>query len=224
MPFVSSIPVLLRKPSLIIDYIRYQFVDWYTGYSLQGILEFILDNADLPLWIAGRLMMIILVTGFLFLLARGIVGRRDRLDAVIPIVLTFILGLYGLVQATAFITAGTAGTVETIVGMVGIVFSTVAVVASFYTFLHGYSGKMEGSKFSLKALFQGSIDIENVAYISSAILVLVIFTSSQFHPWYIPWVLPFLFASGRPYWIWSALLGMWAATSGYYPPWELGGF
>jgi hypothetical protein len=53
-------------------------------------------------------------------------------------------------------------------------------------------------------------------------LILLLFTSAQFHPWYLLWTAPFVFSSS-PDLFWPFLLISGPLHYNSYPPWEMGG-
>jgi hypothetical protein len=73
----------------------------------------------------------------------------------------------------------------------------------------------------VRSLLSGTIRKADVPFLISCVLLLVILTSAQFHPWYLSWVLPFALASGVSRWSWTVLLFFASLQSNSYPPWEL---
>jgi hypothetical protein len=223
IPLISSIPVLVVDPSLMGEYLRYQFVNWYTGFSLRYLFEYILDGIGAPIKIAYYFLTLTLLGGMIYFLLRGMVGKLKRTDTTVLMVLMFVLAIIGLGISTVFFKHGVKGTTETIFAFIGIIFSILMPAAALYIYLHWTPFERPSFKgLNIRTIFSKSIDIKYLPFITSCILLLLVLTSAQFHPWYLIWILPFSFPSGNPYWSWSTLLMFASFQMNYYSPWELG--
>jgi hypothetical protein len=223
IPILASLPVLLVDPSLMVEYFRYQFVNWYTGFSIRYLLEFVMDGIGAPVKIAYYLLTLTLLGSMVYFLLRGMLGRFKRVDVWVPMVLMFLLSTMGLGISTIFFTHGVKGTLETILSVLGIGLSILFPTAALYLYLHWTPlGKPSFRGLNFRTIFMKSIDKHNVPFIISCILLMVVLTSAQFHPWYLMWILPFSFTSSNPLWSWSTLLIFASFQINYYSPWELG--
>ncbi len=224
IPFLASLPVLFVDPGLMTEYLRYQFVNWYTGFSIRYGLEMILDSLNLPEKIGYWLLTLILVGGMVYFILRGMVGKLRRSDTVLPMAMMLVLSSMGLIISSIFYFHGVDGPQETGLAIFGTIFSVTLPVIALYLYLHWMPfGKPSMEGLDLTSIFTKTIKKHNVPFIISCVLLLVILTSAQFHPWYIAWILPFSLASGNPYWSWSTLLLFGSFQANSYPPWELGG-
>ncbi|MBN1539278.1 MAG: DUF2029 domain-containing protein [Candidatus Thermoplasmatota archaeon] len=225
VPVLASLPILITDPSLMSEYLKYQFVNWYTGFSIRYLLEFVTSAVHLPEGLAYYTLTAILLAGLAYLLLRGLVGKLKRIDTSFQFSLLLILSFMGASLSSAFFFRGAETAKDTASAIASLLFTTLMIGASVYVFLHWKpAGKPAFGGLSIPSIFTRSIDMRWVPLLSSCILLLVVLTSAQFHPWYIAWILPFSLASGNIYWSWSTLLLFSSLQYNYYPPWEIGGF
>ncbi|MGA1820700.1 MAG: glycosyltransferase 87 family protein [Thermoplasmatota archaeon] len=225
VPVLASLPVLFVDPSLMAEYLRYQFVNWYSGFSIRYLLEIVFSGAGLPEKAVYYLLTLILLLGTIYLLVRGFVGKFKRVDVGFVFALLQVLSVMGVVLSSIFYFRGAGTTLDRLSAYLSLAFSILVVSGGLYVFLHWRPiGRPCFKGISFGTLLRGRLNLELIPLISSCILLLVVLTSAQFHPWYIAWVLPFSLASGNEYWGWSTLLLMASLQYNYYPPWELAGF
>ena len=225
VPVMASLPILYVDPSLMGEYLRYQFVNWYSGFSLRYILEIILSAAGLPEKAAYFVLVLTLLIGTLYLMVRGFSGKFKRIDLGLAFTLLLVLSVTGAVLSSVFFFRGAETITDSISAYLSLFFSILMVTGGFYVYLHWRPfGRPSFRDFSLRTFLRGNIGSGSVPIISSSVLLLVVLTSAQFHPWYIAWIIPFSLASGNAYWSWSTLLLMASLHYNYYPPWELGGY
>ncbi len=224
IPLISSIPILIRDPGLLLEYLQYQFGDWYVGFSIMSLLEGLLSFLSLDPSHSGSIMTALLAGGILIIIVRGLLGNIDRRDQGIEMFLLLILSIMGISLSSAIIFGGSNDVAWIVFGTFALFVSVGFQISAVYIFIHQRKGSSPlFNGFSIRKMFTSAIDVENVPLISSIILVLLIAASVQFHPWYIAWVLPFSLASGNPRWTWPVLLLLGSVQMNYYPPWELGG-
>jgi len=222
VPVAATLPVLLVDPALVPVYLKYQFVNWYTGYSLRYALEWLFGTLSVPLKEAYYIVTSILGLGTIYYVLRGLLGKPVRSDAA-PLVLSmFILASMGVGLSSLFLSAGADSMVDLALGGIGIILTISSTVLGLHIYLHGMDRVrplLQGM--SIGKLLTGTIPKKDVPFLASCILLLVILTSAQFHPWYLSWVLPFALASGVPQWGLTVLLFFSALQSNSYPPWEM---
>lgn len=225
IPVLASLPVLFVDPALIGEYLRYQFVNWYSGFSIRYLLEIITSSVSLSGKAAYYVMTAVLLLGTVYLLLRGLAGRIKRIDTSVPFTLLLLLSFMGVALSSAFFFRGARTAMDLVSAVVSGLYSILLIGAGVYLFLHWRPiGKPEFQGLYPRSIFIRQIGMEWVPLLSSCILLLVVLTSAQFHPWYIAWILPFSMASGNTYWSWSTLLLLSSLQYNYYPPWEIGLF
>jgi hypothetical protein len=165
--------------------------------------------------------MLLLVAGTIYYLIRGMIGKLRNSDTYPLMILLLVLSIAGLGGSTAFYYYGVKGPADTLFAVIGTLFSILFPVIALYSYLHWAPVRRPTFKgFDIRRIFTMTIRIEHVPMIASCMLLLVVITSAQFHPWYIAWILPFSLTSGTPYWSWSTLLLFTSLQSNYYAPWE----
>jgi hypothetical protein len=221
-PVIATLPVIVADPALVPVYMKYQFVNWYTGYSLRYALEWLFTTMSIPVKAAYYVVTAALGLGTLYYLSKGIFGHPNRFDAA-PLVLgMFVLASMGTGLSSLFLSAGADDISEWAMGACGIIVSIALLVAGLSIYIHGNDNVRPSFEWSCpKALIAATISRKSVPFLVSCVLLLVILTSAQFHPWYLAWVLPFAMASGVPQWAWSVLMSFSVLQSNAYPPWEL---
>lgn len=225
IPALATLPLLITDPSLVGEYLQYQFVNWYTGFSIRYLLEFLTSALHLPEGSAYYALTAILLAGLIYLLVRGLVGKIKRIDTSFVFSLLLILSFMGAALSSAFFFHGADTSIDTASAIASLLFTALMIGTGVYVFLHWRpAGKPAFGGLSISSMFTRTIDMRWVPILCSSILLLVVLTSAQFHPWYIAWILPFSLASGNTYWSWSTLLLFSSLQYNYYPPWEIGGF
>ncbi|MFW3146243.1 MAG: glycosyltransferase 87 family protein [Thermoplasmatota archaeon] len=223
IPILASLPILLVDPILISRYLRYQFVSWYTGFSIRYGLEWLLDSLSLSTRIAYIVMTALLGAGCLYYYLRGMFGRPRKMDSAPLVVLLFLITTMGIALSTVFYAVDADSVWDWLFGVIGTLISIVIPVLGLYIFMHWhYDGHPLLKGLNIKGLFISRIRKRDVPFYTSLILILLVLTSAQFHPWYLTWILPFAMASGIPYWGWTVLFFFSSLQSNAYPPWELG--
>jgi hypothetical protein len=222
VPVVASLPVLLVDPALVPVYLKYQFLNWYTGYSLRYALEWLFGMVSFPLKAAYYIVTAALGLWTVYYILRGLFGRPGRLDAA-PLVLSmFVLVAMGVGLSSIFLSAGAGPAWEWALGATGLLLSIVFPAVGLLMFSLGTDrARPFFPGLRIRRLLTNTIDRKDVPFLTSCILLLVILTSAQFHPWYLSWVLPFAFASGVPQWGWTTVMFFSTLQSNSYPPWEL---
>ncbi len=221
-PVAATLPVLLVDPALVPVYLKYQFVNWYTGYSLRYALEWLFDTLSVPLKAAYYMVTSMLALGTIYYVLKGSFGKPARSDAFPLVISMFILASMGIGLSSLFLSAGAKTPIEWALGGIGIFMTISFLVLGTFIYLHGNDRvRPLFPGISVRRLFIGTVPKVHVPFLVSCILLLVILASAQFHPWYLSWVLPFALASGVPQWGWTVLLFFSTLQSNSYPPWEL---
>ncbi|MEA3559662.1 MAG: glycosyltransferase 87 family protein [Candidatus Thermoplasmatota archaeon] len=219
---LSAIPLLLVDPSLVYEYIGYQFYGWSTGISIRGAIEGGLDQVGLPLDIAYFLMMGSLLFAILFFTIKGFFSKIRRLDISWILVMMLSFSLIGVLLSAVYLSEYDGGPLDMALGWSGLGFSILFSGLGLYIFSrwgtsdHGSIGITD-----LKRVLTGHIDPKRVPFLIVCILIVLILTSAQFHTWYIIWTIPFLLASGNPYFIWSMLIIFSTFQINGYLPWDI---
>ncbi|MGA1820960.1 MAG: glycosyltransferase 87 family protein [Thermoplasmatota archaeon] len=220
---ISSLPILIRDPVLLLDYFVYQTAGWYSGLSVRFLMELILDIAGFPTSAAAVILNLALAAGALYLYYRGATGKIKRKDLSLIAVLTSLLIIIMLIYGISIIKAGSHSIYEWTSGMFSLGRSILFIGLSVYLFVSfdsegGENGIQEGTK-----MLKRHIPVILIPTVSASVLILLLICSPQFHPWYLLWIFPFALASDPPLtWISVFLFGFLQTSA--YPPWEVGGF
>lgn len=219
---LSVIPLLIVDPSLVIEYMDYQFYGWTTGISLRGSLEGMLDTIGLPTDIAYYILTGVLFFSIVFFSIKGFTRKIGRYTTLWIFILLASFSLMGVLLSTAYMKEYEGSSVDTFLGFTGILLSIMASSIGLYLFLSWIPKPFwSPRRVTLKGLFTMNIGIEMVPFLSTCVLMVLILTSAQFHPWYITWILPFLLTSGDSNLTWSLLLILSTFQINGYLPWDI---
>jgi len=199
VPFISSIPTLLVDPSLLPEYLKDQTVGWYHNPSIQGALSYFLEgyiptsvfNVVFLLLFFGLAGMLLLSLG-----AKKHLGKMWMRIALFGFLLQifvlfgFMVGMYFIPYTKVLVPFAA---VALSVDMLLIIFIVYMVRNSLKNYDDSYPtpaplARPKGKNI-LIALFD-PIPPDAVITSSLCILMLLILTSSQFHPWYLLWLFP----------------------------------
>jgi hypothetical protein len=213
VPVISSIPFLLANPGGLTDYILYQSSGWGSSMSFQ----FFLDSIAIPDTVTFVIATLALGSGILLLIYSGMVGidPLNRFLIAGLIILTIIpAGFFSIILM--------AGATSRNV-LLGIFPLAISASFSLISFLLLFRRRKVCKRIEVTNWFKAVIPSERVVELSALVLILLILTSAQFHPWYLIWIAP-LAISSSPTISWSFLLVSGPLHFNSYPPWDMGGF
>jgi hypothetical protein len=212
IPIISALPFLITNPSGITEYLIYQSSGWGSSMSFQ----FIFDMTPIPATVIFGLFTSILATGMIFLIFAGLKGidRHHRVFIIPFILLSIIPAGYFLI----ILIAGSTG-FQLLIGILPVLLSFTLIILAFFAIMRNDNNN---NKKKVENWITATIPVDRVAAISALSLILLLFTSAQFHPWYLLWTAPFVFSSS-PDRFWPFLLISGPLHYNSYPPWEMGG-
>jgi hypothetical protein len=219
---LSTIPLLVVDPFLVIEYLTYQFHGWPAGISLRGGLEGVLGVLGLPMDVSFYMMTGTLLFAIIFFSIRGIMGGLRRSDALWVGAGMFLFSSMGVMLSTIYLINRDTSTPGFVLGWAGTILSILFSGAGVYIFLHWEPSRSPAAGgMGIKELIKGSIHENDLPFLVACTLIVLVLTSAQFHPWYIGWVVPFLLASGSTHLTWSLLLLLSTFQLNGYLPWDI---
>jgi hypothetical protein len=217
---ISALPLLLIDPKLLADYFLSQTTDWYTTRGMKLMFEGILSMLGMSDGIASYLTLSVLIlTSIMIILTliRKKFGRRHGLIVLatgLPLVGMGILSYGGI---TIIGSDRWDHVLNTFVFSVVLILFLIMMLAIFRKWEP--LSNVKNRKLDLNSMIpSGSIPIA-----ITTLLFLLIMTSAQFHPWYLLWILPFIFATNKE-WMWSMLVLFGIIHSLNYAPVDMIGF
>jgi hypothetical protein len=217
VPVASALPVLLVHPAGMIDYFRYQTVEWYSGVGIMSIIEYVLNRLDLPTSLGFVTMSGLLLVGGVYLFIRGTYERFTRRDVDFIFVIAALFAIYLVHFTFVILLTYTTGASGWAVGAIIMAIAIAELGIFIVVYMRWPPGRIEWGKVSLSSLIEMRIPLDRVPVLTSAVILLLLLVSAQFHPWYLLWIIPFLSWTST---FWSVpllvLFGM-VQSHAYYP-------
>ncbi len=224
VPMIASIPILMVDPSLIFDYLIQQTGGWGSAMSIRYLLDVALAFLGVSPLVPFLLMSLMMLTGGVYLNMRGLRDLIVVTDSLPAMLLAGVTALITMGFSFLILKAGAEGVGEWILGTISLFVSLLFLILSFVIFLR-FRGKMypPWRIFEIKDIFRRHTPTAHLPLIISGVLLLLLLTSPQFHPWYLLWVMPFALTA-HPSWSWFLITLFGVLQVNAYPPWELSSF
>jgi len=232
VPVVSSAPILLVHPEGIIGYFEYQTVSWYSGVGIRSIFEWMLGSLGLPEFIGFFMMSSLLIGGCAYIYLKGALGGLSRRDldfiSFFAAGFAFFLIHYSFIIMISLAARDFGGSVwkdisNLTTGIVLIIISYLELSLFVLIYIKWRHEKTGWGRIGIRKLLSSHIPLERTPLMISAVILLLLLASAQFHPWYLLWIIPFLSLS-PPQWSWSLLLLFSLYQSSVYKPVDVGHF
>ncbi len=224
VPIIASIPIIMVDPSLIFDYLIQQTGGWGSAMSVRYLLDAASAFLGVSPLVSFLLMSLMMLTGGVYLNMRGLRDLIVVTDSVPAMLLAGATSLITMGFSLLILKAGAEGPGEWILGTISLFVSLFFLILSFAIFLR-FRGKVFPSWriFEIKDVLKRHTPTVHLPLIISGVLLLLVLTSPQFHPWYLLWVMPFALTA-HPSWSWFLITLFGVLQVNAYPPWELSSF
>jgi hypothetical protein len=217
---VSALPLLLIDPKLLSDYFLSQTTDWYSNRGMKLLFEGISSFLGLPDQVPSFLTLGILILISAMVIITLVKRGYERKHGLIVMATSLPLVGMGIISFIGISIIGSNRWDHVINGI-----SFYLVLISFFTLLVLILKGWRPSKSLLKRKLSldSTIPSGSITFALTSLLFLLIMTSSQFHPWYLLWIIPFLFTT-RKEWMWAMLILFGIIHSLQYAPIDMIGF
>ena len=224
VPIIASIPILMVDPSLMFDYLVRQTGGWGSAMSVTYLLDAGSAFIGVPSLVPLLLMSLMMLVGGVYLNMRGLRDHIIVKDSVPAMVLAAVTALLMMGFSILLLKAGADGAVDWALGLISILISISFLLLSIIIFSR-FRGKSAPpwSILEVKGVLRMHTPTSHLPLIISGVLLLLVLTSSQFHPWYLLWVMPFALTA-HPSWSWFLITLFGVLQVNAYPPWELSYF
>ena len=169
-------------------------------------------------------MSLMMLVGGVYLNMRGLRDHIIVKDSVPAMVLAAVTALLMMGFSILLLKAGADGAVDWALGLISILISISFLLLSIIIFSR-FRGKSAPpwSILEVKGVLRMHTPTSHLPLIISGVLLLLVLTSPQFHPWYLLWVMPFALTA-HPSWSWFLITLFGVLQVNAYPPWELSYF
>lgn len=216
VPLLSTLPFMISDPDGILEYLSYQSSGWGVSLSLRYVLDLGLSVSGIPLITSFLLSIAVFAAGWVLMV---ISGMRGSGRSVTPVLLGLaFLSIVPTGSTVIVILADTTGPLISAAGVLSILVSLAFILLSFR--IIRTSRRDAGPKRQHHTM-RWLIPRWNLPSTIAMVILLLLLVSAQFHPWYLMWAAPFVFASGGRT-AWSFLLLSGPLQYNAYFPWDLG--